>query len=119
MRFLMLLILISSVSKAADDVVPISKGTPAPMDGVLMSTDKARELKNELLDKDMLQKQVGIYKLNEELLGSQVTLWRTQSDSLSKQLTEQKNSFWSNTGFFLLGAAVTTGLAFGVSRATR
>ena len=118
MRFLMLSLLLS-LSVRAEDTFPINKGEASPVDGIVMTTDKARSLKNELLDKDMLVKQVGIYKLNEELLNNQVALWRTQSDSLSKQLTDEKYSFWSNTGFFLLGVAVTTGLAYGVSRATR
>ncbi len=113
MRKLLLILLLSNVALAAD---PITKGDKAPYDGVIFKHDEAVTLKKDLIDLDMLNKQRDIYKQNEAIMSSQVDLWRNQALNLSKELTKEKHSFWSNTAFFFLGAAATTVIVFGVRR---
>lgn len=116
---MLFVICLSVINVRAEDVVPLEKDQKAPFTGILMTPSKAAELKNELLDKDMYKAQVDLYKANNGLLNDQVTLWRDQSQKLSKQLIEERSGFWTKAGFFLLGAAITTGLAFAVRGATK
>jgi hypothetical protein len=60
-----------------------------------------------------------IYKQNQELLKAQSELWKNQSESLSKQLVDEKTSFWGKLGFFALGAGITTIITFGVNKASK
>lgn len=114
----MLLALIPSF--ALGQVKYITKGEPAPYEGYIFSIDAELENRKTLIEHKFMVKQLDLYRANEDILNKQVDLWKGQSRLLSDQLVKkEQNTFWQNTLYFALGALVTTGLAFGVSRATR
>lgn len=109
-----------SISVAfGNEVIPITKGSPSPIDGFVIDREKADIIRNSDLDSQYTKKENSYLKEDNDTLNKRVNLAQNQIDSLSKQVLQEKDTFWTKMGFFILGAAVTTGLAFGVSRATR
>lgn len=108
-----------NVSCFAAEVTLLDAGQPAPYAGFLFTRIKADEFR--LLDIN--------YKLSvttNEILTKQNVLLNEQLDKananvtrLADQVVKERNDLWSNIGMFLLGAAATTLVAFGVSRATK
>lgn len=118
----MLLLCISTEALATDinDVKFLKTGDQAPFTGYLITPEKADKVHD--LDAALKSTQ----KINSLLLDEQkiyeqrLSNSRQDAESLSKEVQSQRESaLFTKIGFFILGAAVTTGLAFGVSRATR
>lgn len=117
-KYLILLALIPTIGLG--QVKYIKKGDPAPYEGYIFTIEAELDNRKTLIEHDFTLKQVDLYKANQDVLNKQVELWKSQSKTLSDQLVKkEQNTFWQNTLYFALGALVTTGLAFGVSRATR
>jgi hypothetical protein len=118
-------LLFAQSALACNPVQFIKRGDPSNCDGYVFSTDQElqvrrdkEELKTTKMILDNSTKLIGLKDQQNSLLDSQVVLWRTQSEALSKQLVDRENSsFWHNTLYFALGAALTTALAFGVNKA--
>lgn len=125
MRSFIALTLISSISFA--QVQHLDKGQAAPFEGYIFSLEAERANRKSLLDLDVYKaldesnkRMLELRVQENQILTQQYNLWKTQSESLSKQLVESNNnSFWKSLLYFSLGALVTTGIAFGVTRATR
>ncbi len=104
--------------------VDLSKGTPAPYDGVLLDKERANSVKNELIEKDYLQrsneslnKSINLYKDNENILNQKSDILLKQNTDLIKNLNESRSvSTWEKVGFFILGVAVTGAAVYGASR---
>lgn len=115
-----LFLLVFTSTMCLGQVKYIDKGTAAPYSGYLFTVDAELENRQKLIDYSINKQQLELYRQNEEILTKQVELWRGQSRDLSLELVKKERmSFWQNTLYFALGAVVTTGLAFGVSRAIR
>jgi hypothetical protein len=105
----------------------INKGEPSPFEGFVFSIDAERSNRKQLLDLDIYKqldesnkRMLDLQIKENSIVTQQYILWKDQSASLSKQLVSARNdSFWKSLVYFSLGALITTGLAFGVSRATR
>lgn len=98
----------------------IEKGIPAPYSGYLFTEDAELTNRKTLIEHKFMLQELDLYKQNEDILIKQADLWKNQSRDLADQLNKKERmTFWENTLYFALGALVTTGLAFGVSRATR
>lgn len=125
MKHLLVLMLIPAT--VFGQVQYIEKNTPAPYSGFLFTVEAERANRKSLLDLDVYKqldesnKRMLELRIQEnKVLTDQYTLWKTQSESLSKQLVDaNNNSFWKSLLYFGLGCVVTTGLAFAVTRATR
>lgn len=125
MRYLLILLLIPSIALA--QVKHLNKNDKAPFSGYLFSPDKEAEVRKTNEDYKTLvlvdQNNQKLFKLKDDQIGimdKQITLWRTQSQDLSKQLVERENSsFWKQTLFFGLGAIVTTAIVYGVNKASK
>ena len=112
---------------AVAQVQYLEKGQAAPYTGYLFTPEKESEVRqtNEALKLFKLvdesnQRIIGLKDQELALVNSQSKIWRDQSEQLSKELQEQKNSsFWKQTLYFGLGALLTTALAFGVNQATK
>ncbi len=121
------LLLLVSITAAADPVIYIEKATPAPYAGYLFTPEA--ELKNrlQLLDGDyykqlevLSQKSIETYKLQLSMTESQRDLWSKEAQRLSKELvSNQDSSFWKSSAYFALGCVVTTAIAFAVNKATK
>lgn len=126
-KILITFLLFSQVVYADGPVQYLDKLTPAPYAGYLFTPEKEKEVRFKLVERDYYEtlttsltsinsKQEALLKLQDD----RINLYTQQVDNLSKRLAESKDSnFWSNAGFFILGALVTTGIAFSVTRATR
>jgi len=128
MRYLVLsLLLFTQATLACNPVLHINKGEISPCEGYVFSLDaelenrkKLEEFKTLKLVDDNNLLLINLKNQQNSLITGQVKLWQDQSQILSKQLVERENSsFWHNTLYFVLGAAVTTGLAFAVNKATK
>lgn len=104
----------------SDEVIHLDKDQKAPYEGFLFDREKAEKvrildigLKSQVKINSILTDENGIYE-------ERLTNLREQNSNLSKSLIEERSSsIWSKLGFFILGAAVTTGVVYGVSKATR
>lgn len=104
----------------ADDAKYLGKGQPAPFDGFLLDREKASKVR--LLDIDLKEslKTNEYLKKDNELYVQRLDNMKEYNDNLAKEVvTLRENSIWSKLGFFLLGAATTTLITFGISRATK
>lgn len=125
MRQLGLLLLIPTL--VFGQVQHVNKGEPSPYEGYVFTLDAERNNRKQLLDLDIYKqldesnkRMLDLRVSENKVITEQYQLWKEQSNSLSKQLISARNdSFWKSLVYFGLGALITTGLAFGVSRATR
>jgi hypothetical protein len=127
-KYLILIILtLSQGALACNPVLRIKAGEKSPCEGYIFSIDKEletrlklEELKTSKVVSDSKDKIINLKDIQISLLERQVTIWQDQSNDLSKQLVEKENSsFWKQTAYFMLGAALTTGLAFAVNQSTK
>lgn len=120
MKHLLILILALSNVCYADQSTLLEKDQKAPYTGYLLDQDKAEKVHAMSLNyQEALDNEKYLTDTN-AIYVKRIELVSTENDKLAKQVAEQRDSsIWSKLGFFVLGAAVTTGLAFGLSRATR
>lgn len=119
---LTLLLSLLPIRALADDgsAVYLPKTSPAPFAGYLISPDTATKVRLMKIDNDELTKTNVYLQQDNDLYVKRLDNMKDYNDKLaSENVSLRENSIWSKLGFFLLGAAVTTGIAFGVSRATR
>jgi hypothetical protein len=111
----------------AGEVRYLDKSQPAPYNGYLFDLEAEKANRLELLDLDFYKalnvqnkSVIELHKTQTALVEEQAKLWRKQSDNLATQLVEARdNQFWRSALYFLAGAALTTGLAFAVSKSTK
>lgn len=119
--------ILSQAALACDPVKYVKKGEVAPCTGYLFTPDKELEVRKTIEElktsRFIIENNAKLINLKDEnlsLTNTQLKLWQDQSSMLSKQLVDRENSsFWKSTFYFVLGAAVTTGLAFAVNKATK
>ena len=120
MKYLLVFLLSFNIALADDAVVVIKKNEPAPYDGYLFTQEQAVKVRDLKLDLGLVQKENEILTKKNSLLTDYNVSSETHIKSLSDRLVESRdNSFFSKLGFFMLGAGITTALAFGVSKATK
>lgn len=130
MKKLLLLFLVPSLLLAETpltDPYKATKGYLLPQDSWVFSEDKAKEIRDKLIDLDFANRKVkdlellnstkdSIFKLQED----KVNIVQAQNDKLSEALVEERSkSQWSYVLWFGMGVAATVLTAFAVSRATR
>lgn len=110
-------LLLLSVNTFANDVVAIKKGDPAPFDGFVITHQQEQKFRllNEnnrrLMELSDLQNE----KIN--ILDQRIKIRDAHVEDMSKELTERRSDgTFSKIFYFVLGAAVTTGVAYSVSR---
>ena len=123
MKCCLILILLFSQVVNADDlgkVVSLNKGQAAPFTGYLMDDVKAQRIRIMDLELQSEVKQNKILEQQVILLNNQNIQNVEYINRLSKQIQDDKEStFLSKVGFFLIGSAVTTLIAYGASRVVR
>lgn len=127
MKYLLIAILICNTCLADDGAVVVSKGDAAPFSGVLLSNEKANQLKvisiehdeYKLLN-DSLNRSINLYKSNEAVYDNKVNVLLQQNDKLAVDLySARQTTMWEKLGFFVLGVAATTAAVYGVKKATQ
>lgn len=95
--------------------VVLHQGDKAPFDGILLTPDNAKALDDMKIDLETQKKVNGLQREDNEFYAQRLTLYKTETESLSKQLTEQRDSsIYSKIGFFILGAGITGLLGYGI-----
>lgn len=104
----------------ADTAVYLPKGSTTPFDGYLIDQEKADKVRNNKIDLDTANKIIESYK-NEELFWQErLKNSRDSEQAMAKRLVDmQDNSVFSKVGYFVLGAAAATLVAYGAARAVR
>lgn len=105
----------SFFAHAEEGVTSITKGTPAPYDGVLLNNDKANQLRKDLLDLDTekelnksLQRSMDFYKIKDEYSSNQINILLEQNMKLNGALnSELNNDKYQNLLWFSLGVLAT------------
>jgi hypothetical protein len=125
MNKLLILLLIPSLTLA--QVTSVKKGEAAPYDGYLFTVEAEAKNRKLLLDLDVYKaldesnRRIIDLKTRETLiLTEQYNIWKSQSDSLSKQVIEANDkSFWRSLLYFGIGVVTTTAIVYGVNKASR
>jgi hypothetical protein len=123
-KFLVLILLTSTASFACDPVKYVEKGQPAPCTGYVFTPDKEKEVRLKVVELDfykdlvtLKERQLVAIKEENDIITKRYDLWKKESDSLSRDLSkERSNNFWRTSLYFVLGAAVTTGITYAVRR---
>lgn len=128
MKKLITLVLMASFSTSLfAQVLYVSKGDPAPYNGYIFTLGaeldnrkKLEDLKTLVLVEANDKKIIDMKDLYITESNTEMNIWKTQAQDLSKQLAEQSNSsFWHSVLYFGLGVVASTAMAFAVSRASR
>lgn len=118
--------LLASNSRA-EEIVSITKGTPAPFSGQLFPHQQAEDVRYRLLEADVLKKinislntSLNLYVNNEKLYDDKVSLLLKRNDDLAKSLesanrmNDYERMFW-----FGIGAVLAAGAAYVGSKAIK
>ena len=103
-------------------IVPIQKNQPSPEDGYVITKPeekKIRELTENNENKIKNLEQLGI--VQQDIIQNQkkqVEHYKEYNDKLADQIAKE-DSFWTSTGFFVLGAALTTIITYGAVSASK
>lgn len=120
-----LLISFASVNCFADDdVIKLEKDQKAPWTGVLFSQSKASELVTVTKERDnykllteSLERSIVLYKQNDELQNSKVSMLMEQNDYLSKSLKSSRDFSNIERIVWFFGGVLATGAAlYGLSK---
>lgn len=126
-----ILILTFTIQSAfADQAVTVRAGDiikPEYDKGTLFDREKAEKIKDELIEKDGLVKQVEsydktikLYRSNEEILNGQKDMLLKQNIELTKTLNDtRETSDWLKVGYFVLGIGVAGIAVYGASRLSK
>lgn len=119
----MILLLLISFQCFAQDIIPIKKGQPSPIDGFVISKRlNTRMIEDtEILERKNLQLR-DLSVLQDEALSDlnkhKETLVRHNAE-LRGALKEKPTGFWQKTGYFVLGALITGAISYGTIRSVR
>lgn len=120
MKYLLVFLLLIGQVHAEESVVYLEKGKPSPIDGFGITVEKAKSIRILDLNYQFEQKKTAALTEENGLVMQRLANAQEQNQSLARQLVEQRDSsFFSKAGFFILGAATTTLIAYGVSHAVR
>jgi hypothetical protein len=115
---LVAILLVSQAVSANEDVVYLPKGTQTPYTGYLFSEQKAQEVRVKIIDLEAATRTIQIMTDENALMVKRLELSKEHIDHLSKQVVSN-DSLWGKMGYFFLGAAAASLVAFGASRAVR
>jgi hypothetical protein len=111
---ILLSVLVPSVGWSDEGAVYLPKGNAAPFSGFLITEEKANKIRQKDLDLELANKSLEIKIKEIELFEGRISRANNEIDRLSK-----KDGFFTKVGFFILGAAVTTVVAYGASQAVK
>jgi hypothetical protein len=120
MKYLLILLLISQTVLADDQPVYLPKNTPAPYNGYLVPEKTVNDMRNTTIELDAEKKINSMLTDEQAVMNERLTNSKNESDTLSKELaSERSNAFLTKVGFFVLGAAAATLVAYGTVKTLR
>jgi len=109
-NLLIFLIIVNSNITYADMATPIKAGQTAGYDGVLLDNEKAISIRNDLLERDSLKRQVDIYKQLDVLSQTQLDKLLSNTKSLNDELLKQRSPYepyiWFGLGVLATGLSI-------------
>jgi len=126
MKFITI-ILLFSFSLFAEDAVVLKKGQAAPNDGILISQQKAQDIKNDEITmqsltqlNDSLNKSLQLQSQISDLNQQKVNLLQDQDNKLAKALQDSQSvSDWTKVLYFSLGFVIPVASFYGVRQALK
>lgn len=94
----------------------LNKGDVAPYQGMLLTPDAANKVRIDVLELDY--QKTATTNLTSEVSDYQQRLknYQDENNNLSDRLAKSDTGFFAKAGFFILGAAITGVLAYGIYR---
>lgn len=125
-KFVLFCFILCQISLAEDPYFG-QKGHVLPQDSWVFSPDKAKEVRNKLVDgetyfklNESLTKSIELYKKSDEIQQNKVNLLLEQNDKLAQRLySSQSLNNWALFGVFLLGIAATVGAGIAIGQAAK
>lgn len=119
--------LLSQIAIGDTDPYLGSKGDVLKQDSWVFSPEKAKNVRDRLIDSESfsrinesLQKSLELYKSNEQIQQNKVNLLLEQNDKLAQRLGESQSlNNWERFGLFVLGIAATVGAGFAIHQAAK
>lgn len=101
------------------------RGYTLLQDSWVFSPNKAKEVRDKLIDLDTYQKlneslnrSIELYKKNEVINDNKINLLLEQNDTLAKNLMAERTvGNWERFGYVLLGIVMTVGAGFAIKKA--
>ncbi len=104
----------------SEDVQFMNIGDKASFSGYLISPDKVSKIRDNAIDLQSKTRVIGLMEDESVLMTARLKNSQDESETLSKRLqTLKDDSVFGKIGYFILGALVTTGVAYGVSKTIR
>lgn len=102
-----------------------NKGYTLTQDSWVFSPDKAKSVRDRLIDlettskiNESLNKSLELYKSNEQLQQNKINLLLEQNDKLAVRLNDSQSlNNWEKFGLFVLGIVATVGAGFAIKKA--
>lgn len=117
-KLMVALLLVCQVGLAADDVKYLKTNEPAPFSGYLITAEKVQKIHDIQVERDSYMHINKLMGEENAIIEARLKNSQVQADALSKRLIETKdNEFLKSIGFFVLGAVITGGIAYGATRA--
>ncbi|NJO65455.1 MAG: hypothetical protein HC836_47400 [Richelia sp. RM2_1_2] len=116
---------ISSTSIAETDPFFAPRDYKLTQDSWVFSPDKAKEVRNKLIDLEFftetnksLNRSIELYKSNELIYQNKEKILLEQNDNLAKNLNDSRTlSSWERIGWFTLGIAAAVLAGFAIKKA--
>jgi hypothetical protein len=119
-KLLILLLIFSNLAFAEESVVVIKAGQPSPMDGYVINQERAEHYRNTSLDLGLCTKTKDLITQENSLINEQLTRSNGRIKEQNEYIQDTKDgAIWTKVGFFVLGAAAASLVAFGAARAVR
>lgn len=123
--YLLVFILTSQIAICDTDPYYAAKGYLLPADSWVFSPDKAKEVRNRLIDLETATKMNESYKTSLDLQKDMATIQEKkvsivleQNDQLAKSLQAERTvTGWERIGYFALGIAATVFAGFAIRQA--
>lgn len=121
----LLCFLISQIAISDTDPYYGQKGDVLKQDSWVFSPEKAKDVRNRLIDgetnlklNESLEKSIELYKSNEQIQQNKVNLLLEQNDKLAQRLNDSQSlNSWERFGLFVLGIAATVGAGMAIKKA--
>jgi hypothetical protein len=125
-KFLAILLICSTVLAETDPFFA-NKGYTLVQDSWIFSPEKAKNVRDKLIDGDTYQKlneslskSIELYKSNDQLQQNKINLLLEQNNKLAVRLHDSQSlNNWERFGLFLLGIAATVGAGIAIRQASK
>lgn len=92
----------------AEDMVVIKEGDTAPMDGILVSSERMKQFRQTNEDYKLLKLENLKLKDLSEINDQRIVLYKDHVKQVTDDLSRsERRRFWTNVGYFALGVVVT------------